>query len=53
MQKMIHLLGKKKLWGLANSLAVAMVVLTSQTMCVWMFHQPDFPEEANKYRKFK
>lgn len=53
MRKVIFSLGKKKVWSLCNCLALAMVVLTSQTMCAWIYHQPDFPEEANKFRKFK
>ena len=36
-----------------NSIALTLVVQSANTACVWIFHQPEFPEEANKYRKWK
>lgn len=36
-----------------NSIALMLVVQSANTACVWIFHQPEFPEEANKYRKLK
>lgn len=42
----------KILMGL-NCVALALVVQTANAACIWMFHQPEFPEEAKKYSKIK
>ena len=41
------------LGAIMNSFALMLVVQSANTACVWIFHQPEFPEEANRYRKLK
>lgn len=53
MKKAVNNLAKKNLFGVVNCLALLFTVLTSQLLCAWYFHQPEFPAEADKYRKFK
>jgi cyclic lactone autoinducer peptide len=53
MKKAVSKLSKKNFWGAMNCLALLFTVLTSQLLCAWYFHQPEFPAEADKYRKFK
>lgn len=53
MRKIMNVLHKKGLWGALNCLALSVVVLNAQQCCYWYFHQPEFPAEADKYRKFK
>lgn len=43
----------KKIVSVLNCLALSMVVVGAQQCCYWVFHQPDVPVEADKYRKFK
>lgn len=43
---------KKVALGCVNALAMMMVVQTANSACVWMIHQPEFPEGAKKYNKF-
>lgn len=47
----IRKLLKKGIMGCFNSLAVLMVMQTANSACVWVVHQPEFPEEANKFKK--
>ena len=35
-----------------NALAVLLVMQTANSACIWVAHQPEFPEAANKF-KFK
>lgn len=37
--------------GVLNCLALALVALTSNSACLWYYHQPEFPKEANFLRK--
>lgn len=37
--------------GILNCLVLALVTVTSNSACVWYFHQPEFPKEANFLRK--
>lgn len=53
MKKAVNSLTKKNVFGVVNCLALLLTVLTSQLLCAWYFHQPEFPAEADKYRKFK
>lgn len=53
MKKLVNVLKEKKLWGVFNCLALAMVISGAQQCCYWFWHQPELPEEADKYRKFK
>lgn len=34
-----------------NALAVLMVMQTANSACVWIIHQPEFPKEAEKFKK--
>lgn len=43
----------KKMFSVLNCLALSMVVAGVQQCCYWVFHQPELPVEADKYRKFK
>ncbi|WP_342759110.1 cyclic lactone autoinducer peptide [Kineothrix sedimenti] len=40
-----------KTLGIMNCLALMMVVQTANVCCTWIFHQPEFPEAANKFKK--
>lgn len=42
---------KKKFICCINVLAMMMVVQTANSACVWIVHQPEFPSEANKFKK--
>lgn len=53
MKRLINSIKEKNCMGILNCMALSMVVLSAQTFCFWFWHQPDFPEEADKYRKFK
>ncbi len=34
-------------------LALLLVMQTANAACIWVAHQPEFPEEAKKYCKVK
>ena len=34
-----------------NSLALTLVISSANAACCWMFHQPEFPKEAEKFKK--
>lgn len=34
-----------------STLALLLVVQTANSACIWVAHQPKFPEEANKFKK--
>lgn len=53
MRKIMNVLQKKGLWSALNCLALSVVVLNAQQCCYWYLHQPEFPTEADIYRKFK
>lgn len=36
-----------------NNLALLLVKQTANASCAWVFHQPEFPEEASKFKKVK
>ena len=36
-----------------NSVAMVLVSQSANAACSWMFHQPEFPQEANCLRKTK
>lgn len=40
-----------KLMGAVNCLALMLVVHSASAACIWYFHQPEFPESANKFKK--
>lgn len=43
-------IGKSK-FGILNCLALVLVTATANAACIWYFHQPEFPKEANALRK--
>ena len=52
MRGIVDFMKKKSVWGALNCMALAVVVMNAQQCCYWFAHQPEFPTEANKYRKF-
>lgn len=42
----------KMLMGL-NCMALMLVAQTANSACLWIFHQPEFPEEAKKFSKVR
>lgn len=41
----------RKLGVLTNCIALMFVIQSANTACVWIFHEPFFPKEANKFKK--
>lgn len=39
---------KKVILGCVNAMAMMLVVQTVNSACIWIVHQPEFPEEAKK-----
>ena len=37
--------------GALNSLALMLVAQSANQACMWIYHQPEFPEAANKFKK--
>lgn len=33
-----------------NALALLLVMQTANSACIWVAHQPEFPEAANKFK---
>ena len=44
---------REKLSKVMNMFAMRLVVQTANSACAWFAYQPEFPEEANKYKKVK
>ncbi len=42
---------KKGIMGCTNALALLLVVQTANSACVWVIHQPEFPKEAEKFKR--
>ncbi len=42
---------KTGIMGLSNAMALFMVLQTANSACVWVIHQPEFPKEAEKFKK--
>ncbi|MBR3598988.1 MAG: cyclic lactone autoinducer peptide [Lachnospiraceae bacterium] len=40
-----------KLMAVLNSLAVMVVATSANSACSWLFHQPKFPEGAEKFKR--
>ena len=40
-----------KLGVLANCMALMLVIQSANTACAWIVHQPEFPEQASKFKK--
>lgn len=43
----------QKILGTLNWWALLLVKQTANSSCAWVFHQPEFPKEANKFKKIK
>lgn len=43
----------KKVMTIINCLTLALVVQTANAACLWIFHQPEFPEAAKKFCRVK
>ncbi|MFK0522824.1 cyclic lactone autoinducer peptide [Paenibacillus illinoisensis] len=39
-------------WKIISLLAIAFVVLRTNTMCWWIAHEPEMPEEVKKLQSF-
>lgn len=39
--------------SIMNCLALMLVVHTASVCCIWVFHQPEFPEAANKFKRIR
>lgn len=35
---------------LVNAVALLLVKQTANSACIWLAHQPEFPEEANRFK---
>ncbi len=42
-----------KLLGKFNCIALVLVALSANITCAWVFHQPEFPEAADRFKKIK
>lgn len=40
-----------KLMTILNSLAVMVVATSANSACSWLFHQPEFPAGAEKFKR--
>ena len=36
-----------------NVMALMLVMQTSNATCIWLSYQPEFPNEANKFKRVK
>ncbi|MCR5835466.1 MAG: cyclic lactone autoinducer peptide [Lachnospiraceae bacterium] len=39
--------------GVLNCIALLAVIQSANNTCVWIVHQPQFPDTAYKYKKIK
>lgn len=37
--------------GMINAFALLLVMQTANSACIWVAHQPEFPEEAYKFKR--
>ena len=37
--------------GAVNAMALFLVYQTANATCMWLFHQPEFPKEAEKFKR--
>ncbi len=44
--------GKMKVMHVLNVMAMAVLVYTANTTCLWTEHQPETPDTIRKFRKF-
>ncbi len=48
--KITGILKKAAILGV-NAMAMALVVQSANSACIWVLHQPEFPKEAEKFKK--
>ena len=53
MRRIVNFVKQKNVLSALNCLALSVVVLNAQQCCYWFMHQPEFPAEADQFRKFK
>lgn len=53
MRRVLDFVKQKSVCSVLNCLALSVVALNAQQCCFWFVHQPEFPTEADKFRKFK
>lgn len=41
----------KGIMVLANAVSLLLVKQTANSACIWLAHQPEFPKEANRFKK--
>lgn len=41
----------KGIMVLVNAVALLLVKQTANSACIWLAYQPEFPEEANRFKK--
>lgn len=41
----------KMMGKIVNCMALILVIQSANSACGWIFHQPEFPEQANKFKK--
>lgn len=42
----------KGIMGMINAVALFLIMMTANSACIWLAHQPAFPEEAYKFKKY-
>lgn len=50
--KLKEFLKKVSAPGMLAALALCMTTVAANSECVYVFHQPEVPEDLKKYRKF-
>ena len=43
----------KKLIGVLNVVVMGLIIQSATSTCIWVLHQPKFPEEAEQIRRIK
>lgn len=43
----------RKLFGALNAFALLLVASTANSACLWLYHQPDYPEAADRFKMVK
>lgn len=51
--KRIKRLLTTKIWRMVNALALFLAIISVESTCVWVHHQPKVPEEFYKRKKFQ
>lgn len=43
----------RKLFGVLNAFALVLVASTANSACLWIYHQPDEPKAADRFKMVK